>query len=85
MALILLIVIGALVGWIATVLMRVEVSPAVLRYVGVGVLGALVLGLIANRGSMIDGLRLLAVGGGLLGAVLAIAAYHFLYLKRQQG
>ncbi len=84
MSLILLIVIGSLSGWIATVMMRVEQSPVVLRYAGVGALGALVLGLIANRGSMIDGLKLIAVGGGVLGATIAIAVYHFLYLKRRQ-
>lgn len=85
MSLILLILIGALVGWVATVLLRVEDSPAVLRYAGVGVLGALVLGLIANRGSMIEGLRLVAVAGGLVGAGTALAFYHFYYLKRRNG
>lgn len=85
MSLILLIVIGALVGWASTVWLRIEDSTTVLRYAGVGVAGALVLGLIANRGAMIDGLKLLAVIGGLVGAAAALAFYHFYYLKRRSG
>lgn len=85
MSLILLIVIGALVGWASTVWLRIEDAPTVLRYAGVGVAGALVLGLVANRGAMIDGLKLLAVIGGLVGAAAALAFYHFYYLKRRSG
>ncbi len=85
MALILLIVIGSLAGWASTVALRAEEAPVVLRYAGVGAAGALVLGLIANHGSMIDGLRLLAIAGGLAGAAAALAIYHFYFLKRRQG
>lgn len=85
MSLILLIVIGALTGWASTVWLRAEDASVVLRYAGVGVAGALVLGLIANRGSIIDGLRLIAVLGGIVGAAAALAFYHFYYLKRRQG
>ncbi len=85
MALILLIVIGALCGWLFTVHLRVEQSGAILTYAAIGAGGSLIAGLIGNRGSMIEGLSLIAFVAALAGAAAALAFYQYYFLKRRQG
>ena len=81
MALILLILIGASAGWVASIITRTEAAGAVLRQMGVGLAGSLVAGLISNSATILGGLNLLALGASILGAAIALGAYH-LYLRR---
>ena len=76
MALVLLIVIGSTLGWVASIVTRSEASGTILRYIGIGVLGSLIAGIIANNGAFLGGLNLVALAASVGGAVIAVAIYY---------
>lgn len=78
MALILLILIGVLIGWLASILTRVEDVPGIRRDIAMGAAGALVGGLAVNKGVVLGGLSWLALATGIAAAVLVPAIYKFL-------
>lgn len=81
MALILLINLGALIGWIATIVSRVEAPAAILRMMAVGVVASLVAGLVANGGTFLGSLSWLAFGLAVPAAIAAVVGY-FVYTSR---
>ena len=76
MALIVLIILGASFGWFASILARTEAAGSILRQIALGVVIALVAGVLANTGSLLGGLSLSALGvaGGC--AAVALGVYH---------
>lgn len=74
MGLIYLVIVGALAGYLATRLMRIEANPLVT--VGIGVAGALVGGLILQ-----GVLAFLGLLGGIIGAVLGALALIWAYQR----
>jgi uncharacterized membrane protein YeaQ/YmgE (transglycosylase-associated protein family) len=84
MALLVLIVLGATLGWLASILARTEAPGAILRQIAVGLAAALVAGGIANDGTMIGGLSLLGLGVALAASVVALVLYHAIARKRAQ-
>lgn len=78
MALLVLIFTGALLGWIATIIVRVEDRGGILTHVAVGVIGAVVAGVLTNSGSILGGLSAVSFLAALLGASLVLAAYVIL-------
>lgn len=74
MALILLIVIGAILGWLASIITRTEDRNGILTDMGVGVAGSLVAGLLVSNSSIIGGLSANALLAAIAGSVLALAA-----------
>lgn len=81
MALILLIVIGASAGWMASIFARDEAAGAVLRQMGIGLVASLLAGVLTNSGTILGGLSLLALGASIAAAVAALFAYHT-FVKR---
>ena len=73
MSVICLILIGALIGWLAAIVTRVEDVPGIRRDLFLGVAGALAAGLLANKGVMLGGLSWLALAAGIFGGVILIA------------
>ena len=82
MALICLILIGALAGWMAAILARTEDAAGIRRDLALGVVGALVTGLFVNSGGMLGGLSWTALAAGIGGAILAPALYEFIQSRR---
>ncbi len=82
MALLVLIVLGATAGWLASILARTEAPGAILRQVAVGSVVALVAGGFANGGTMLGGLSLLALGAALAGSAVALVLYNALLARR---
>ena len=76
MGLLILIVVGAILGWLATILLRIEDGRGILTNALVGVLGAFVAGLIAGNGVFLGALSGMALLWSVLGAVLALAAFN---------
>ncbi len=76
MALIVLIVLGALLGWVASILARTEDAGEIVRQIGVSLLASLVAGLIANSGTVLGGLSLIALGAASFASVLVLVLYH---------
>ncbi|MFZ9394775.1 MAG: GlsB/YeaQ/YmgE family stress response membrane protein [Erythrobacter sp.] len=82
MSLICLIFIGALIGWMAAILTRVEDVPGIRRDLALGVAGALVVGLVANNGVMLGGLTWISLLAGIGGGALAPVAYRMIQKRR---
>ncbi len=82
MALLVLIMLGGLLGWIATIVTRTNPVRAILRQMGIGIAVALISGLLANSGSVLGGLSWLALVIAVLATVAALTVYN-LVIGRQ--
>lgn len=76
MALTVLIVIGALLGWLASILARTEAAGEILRQIAIGLVASLAAGLFMNNGTMLGGLSLMALGAGVGAAIALLVIYH---------
>ena len=81
MALILLILIGASAGWMASIFAREEAAGAVLRHMGIGLVASLLAGILTNSGTILGGLSVLALGASVAAAIVALFAYRA-FIKR---
>lgn len=81
MALLVLIITGALLGWIATIIVRVEDRAGILTHMAIGIASAVVAGLFTNSGSFIGGLSATAFVVALLASSAVLAGYVFLRRK----
>lgn len=77
MGLLVLIVVGALLGWLATIVMRLEERQDILLNIAVGVTGALVAGVLANHGSILGALSSTALLASLGGAIVLLAIVNW--------
>lgn len=77
MALIILVNLGALLGWLGSIFTRLEIPGAVLRMMFVSILASLIAGLIANGGTFLGALSWFALGVGAAATIPAIAGYYF--------
>jgi uncharacterized membrane protein YeaQ/YmgE (transglycosylase-associated protein family) len=85
MALILLIVIGAVIGWLGSIVMRTEESRGILHDIGIGIGGSLAIGLLASNFTILGGLRTTSVLASVAGAAIAVAgAYYYRKRKSQE-
>lgn len=76
MGLLILIVVGAILGWLATIILRIEDGRDILANALVGVLGSLVTGLVAGSGTFIGTISASALLWAVLGSVIAIGAFN---------
>jgi uncharacterized membrane protein YeaQ/YmgE (transglycosylase-associated protein family) len=82
MALLVLIVLGATLGWLASILARTEAPGDILRQVALGMIVSVVAGEIANDGTMIGSLSFIGLGIGLAASGVALVLYHALVRKK---
>lgn len=82
MALILLTLIGGLLGWLASIAVRIEDRDGILRLMGAGLAASLLVGLLTNNGSVLGGLHLQALAAAIAAAVLALTGMVF-WRRRQ--
>ena len=67
-------VVGGVVGWLASLIMRTDAQQGVLLNIVVGIVGAFIGGLIFNRGNINDApLNITAFIVSLIGAVILLA------------
>lgn len=78
MALLVLIVLGMTLGWLASILARTEAPGAILRQVILGIAVSVVAGEIANDGTIIGSLSFDGLGVALAATALALVIYHAL-------
>ena len=69
-------VVGGLVGWIASMIMRTDAQQGVLLNIVVGIVGAFLGGLIFNRGDINDAITLTSFLVSLVGAVILLGAIN---------
>lgn len=82
MALLVLIVLGASLGWLASILARTEGSGDILRQVALGLLVSAVAGEIANDGTMIGSLSFVSLGIALAATAVALVLYHAVFMRK---
>lgn len=76
MGLLILIVVGAILGWLATILLRIEDGRDILTNALVGVLGAILAGMIAGNGVFLGALSGMALLWSVIGAVVALVIFN---------
>ncbi len=84
MALLVLIVMGASLGWLASILARTEAPGDILRQVGLGMAASVVAGEIANEGTMIGSLSFISLGIALSATAIMLVLYHALTRNKSQ-
>lgn len=84
MGFIILVLAGALLGWLGSIITRTEDLRGIAHYAGAGTAGALAAGIALNRGSILVGLSAWALFAAFLGAIAAVAGYA-LYQRRVTG
>jgi uncharacterized membrane protein YeaQ/YmgE (transglycosylase-associated protein family) len=84
MGLILLIVVGGILGWLASIVVRADDRQGVLLNVATGIAGALIAGLLTNNGSVLAGLSPYALLAAFVGALAVLALVNVLR-SRQAG
>lgn len=76
MGLLILIVVGALLGWLATIILRIEDGRSILSNALAGVAGSLIVGLIAGNGAIVGSVSGIALIWAVLGSVVAIGLFN---------
>jgi uncharacterized membrane protein YeaQ/YmgE (transglycosylase-associated protein family) len=77
MGIIVWLIVGGIVGWLASIIMRTDAQQGILLNIVVGIVGAFVGGLIFGRGNINDaGLTLGTFLVSLLGAIILLAVVN---------
>ena len=70
---IILIVVGGILGWLASIVMRTDGQQGILLNVVVGIVGAFLAGLIVNGGSIATDVNMMSLLWSFLGAIVLLA------------
>ncbi|MBT8428177.1 MAG: GlsB/YeaQ/YmgE family stress response membrane protein [Erythrobacter sp.] len=76
MGLIILIVTGALLGWLATIALKIEEGRGILRNVVAGMIGSLGVGLATSGGVFLGAIRASTLLWAAVGAIVLIGLYN---------
>ncbi len=66
-------IVGGVVGWLASLVMRTDAQQGVLLNIVVGIVGAFIAGLIFNNGSINEGITMTTFLTSLVGAIILLA------------
>jgi len=72
------IVIGGIIGWLASIVMRTDAQQGVLLNIIVGIVGAFLAGLIVNGGTINDEIDVTSILVSFLGAVVLLAIVNLI-------
>lgn len=76
MGIIMYLIVGGLIGWVASMIMRTDGQQGIFLNIVVGVIGSFVGGLLFAGGSLGAGLTLMSVLSSLLGAVILLGVVN---------
>jgi uncharacterized membrane protein YeaQ/YmgE (transglycosylase-associated protein family) len=77
MGIIVWLIVGGIVGWLASLIMRTDAQQGILLNIVVGIVGAFIGGLVLGRGNINDGVLTLSTFiVSLLGAVILLAVVN---------
>ena len=82
MGIIVWLVIGGIIGWLASIVMRTDAQQGILLNIVVGIVGAFVGGLIFSGGSINDGVTTYSFLVSLVGAVILLAIVNLVQRGR---
>ena len=83
MGLSLLIVTGALLGWLATIAMKIEDGREIGRHIVFGIAGSSIVGIAVAEGGVFGSVGPLTLLAGAAGAIAVIAAYSLVKRRRE--
>jgi uncharacterized membrane protein YeaQ/YmgE (transglycosylase-associated protein family) len=66
-------IIGGIIGWLASIIMRTDAQQGILLNIVVGIVGAFIGGLLITGGSINEGVNLTSFIVSLLGAIILLA------------
>jgi uncharacterized membrane protein YeaQ/YmgE (transglycosylase-associated protein family) len=72
MGIIIWIIIGGIIGWLASIIMRTDAQQGILLNIIVGIVGAFLAGLVLNGGSINQEIDLRSILASLVGAVVLL-------------
>lgn len=72
------IIVGGIVGWLASLIMRTDAQQGILLNIVVGIVGAFLAGLIIGGGTINEGITLESFLWSLLGAVILLAIVNLI-------
>lgn len=78
MGLIILIVLGSLIGWLTVIVLRLKNRQEVVLNIAAGVVGALLVGLATNHGSLLGGISPTALLWSFAGAIVSLVLANLL-------
>lgn len=73
MGFILYLIIGGIIGWLASIVMRTDAQQGIFLNVIVGIVGAFLAGLIVSGGSIGDGINVTSLLASFVGAIVLLA------------
>ena len=73
MGIILWLIVGGIVGWLASIVMRTDAQQGILLNIVVGIVGAFLAGLVFGGGSINEGITVGSFLMSLLGAIVLLA------------
>jgi uncharacterized membrane protein YeaQ/YmgE (transglycosylase-associated protein family) len=82
MGIIMWLIIGGVVGWLASLIMRRDAQQGIILNVVVGIVGAMLAGFLFNGGSIGGGLSIRSFLLSLLGAVILLAIVNLFTRKK---
>lgn len=71
-------IIGGLIGWVASIIMRTDAQQGILLNIVVGIVGAFIAGLLFTGGSINRDVNLTSILVSLLGAVVLLAIVNLI-------
>ena len=77
MGLLILVVVGALLGWLATIILRIEDGRGIMLSAAAGIAGSVVTGLVVGSGAILGTITGATLLWAVVGSAAAIAALHF--------
>ena len=81
MGLIILIIAGALLGWLASIFLQLEDGRSIARNILAGTIGSLIVGVATSGGIFLGSIQGITLLWAVLGAVVLIGAYNLLRQK----
>ena len=78
MALLVLIALGATLGWLASIIARTEAPGAILRQIALGLVVSVIAGEVANDWTIAGSLSFLSLGVAFAASLIALVLYHAL-------
>jgi uncharacterized membrane protein YeaQ/YmgE (transglycosylase-associated protein family) len=66
-------IIGGIIGWLASIIMRTDAQQGILLNIIVGIIGAFLAGLVISGGSINQDINLTSIIASLIGAIVLLA------------
>lgn len=78
MDIIMWLIVGGVVGWLASLIMRTDAQQGILMNIVVGIVGAVIAGLVLGKGNINQGLSVETFLWSLLGSVILLAVVNLI-------